>query len=126
MPMVSRKDRYVVFTTNNARVLVKPDKELTAKIKSNGNYLKNPSFEAVRTTPPHFWVKSGKDLLPMTQEQRLERIKYVDNLGADNYLWSRMDKSLVRRVRYASESRGHIPIILAVCIFIGFLLGKLI
>ena len=108
---MSKKSILVVFTPNNARVLVNADP---------GNYpdaLVNPDLSAVRAEPPHFWkLKDGK-IVPMNRFEKRARLMdhklsgVVNDFGAPR-------PTRARRVR--NWARALSPLWLAIA---GALIG---
>lgn len=73
-----RKNIVVVFTSNNARILVNPD---VSKIKPGPNVLVNPDLSAVKRVPPHFWKLENGQVREMTPDEKADRI--VDHVAND-------------------------------------------
>lgn len=76
-----RKNRLVVFTTNNARLLNQPNNREIATYK---NAVLDPDLSKVKGIPPHFWKRDGNVIVPMNDlEQRMRRLDIEKN-GVDN------------------------------------------
>jgi len=74
----------VVFTDNNARVLVNP-LDLKA-FEGAANAVINPDLWELRGIPPHFWKLVEGKILPMTPEECAARQSQLDKSGADNVI----------------------------------------
>ncbi len=73
------KTKLVIFTTNNARILI------GANPKNYPTAIVNPDLSKVGKFPPHFWKLNNKgEILPMsTLEQKL-RLEHHAKHGVDN------------------------------------------
>lgn len=73
------KNVIVVFTKNNARVLVNPEKF------PKDNYILNPDLSLVKGIPPHLW-KLNKDgqIIPMKGQEIHNRLVDIEKHGSDN------------------------------------------
>lgn len=63
------KTRVVIFTENNARILVNPLN--VERFKEMPNAVVNPDLQHVKNIPPHFWklTESG-NIVPMSDEEK--------------------------------------------------------
>lgn len=57
------KDFVVIFNENGGKVITGD----LSPYKAAPNALFNPSLEAVRSTPPHLWVRVGNKIVPQAQ-----------------------------------------------------------
>ena len=76
----------VIFTENNARVLINPE---NVEVYHNlPNAVVNPDLSAVYKVPPHLWeLKDGK-VVKKGLRDSINRIKHIDKHGSNNNLGS--------------------------------------
>jgi hypothetical protein len=75
------KDRVVLFTPNNARILKGPD---AAPFKGHPDALVNPDMSKVYGIPPHHWKRRGSEIVPMDLAEREERDRVIARFGVKN------------------------------------------
>ena len=95
--MANEKHFAVVFTANNARLVmgINPD-----DYKHNSRAVINPDLSRVRGTPPHFWKRIGDEIHPMSAvEQNAVRAHHAKH-GVDNVVQTPASKSLVKPSRW--------------------------
>ena len=81
-----KKTKVVVFTKNNARILVGVDP------KHYPGALVNPDLSAVRRVPTHFWKVVRNQVVPMNAlEKRLRLADHAKN-GVDNEVGAMMKR----------------------------------
>ncbi len=71
----------VVFTRNNARILI-GSLGLYGKIK--GVLVEDADLSEVQRIPPHHWKFEGGKIVPMTQEEVKARDKDIEINGVEN------------------------------------------
>ena len=73
-----KKTKLVIFTSNNARILVgaNPKEYPTAWV--------NPDLSRVKGTPPHFWKIVGNQIHPMNFQEMAARLDHHARHGVDN------------------------------------------
>jgi hypothetical protein len=76
------KNKVVIFTKNNARVLTNP-KNLDHYV-GHPAALINPDLSLVAGEPPHFWKLDNGKIVPMTRPEKLERLEHHRQHGVDN------------------------------------------
>lgn len=74
--------RVVVFTKNNARVLINPPH--LGALKKRHNVLINPDLTRVLGCPPHLWKIVKGEIWPMGHAERLARERVLELTEADN------------------------------------------
>lgn len=77
-----KKNKVVIFTKNNARMLVNP-KDLTA-FESMPNAVINPDLSKVHRIPMHFWKLTKGQVVEMTRPEKIARMEDIEDHGADN------------------------------------------
>lgn len=75
------KNKVLLFTGTNTRILTVED---TTPWENRKDCLINPNLAAVLKTPPHFWKKVGDRVLPMCDEEKVERDKVITTVGVVN------------------------------------------
>src|ERR1044072_7340853 len=76
------KQTVVIFTTNNARILINPEHpKLLAK---RFNVLLDPDLSRVRGVDPHYWKVVKGEIYPMNHFEAELRRDHVERFGADN------------------------------------------
>lgn len=78
------KTVWVVFTRNNARLIVNPASE--SVFEGNPNAFKNPDLSSVQGVPPHQWKLEGAQIVPMTPAEVELRHRDIEKNGVDNSL----------------------------------------
>jgi len=78
---VKNKQFWVVFTSNNARIVRDPADLPTTE---PGFTMLNPDLSRVEGLPPHFWKRVGDEIHPMTVEESIARQRHHDQFGVDN------------------------------------------
>ncbi len=78
--------KVVVFTENNARILINPEHiELYADMP---NAVIDPDLSGVVKVPPHLWKLQDGKIVKMGLRESINRIKHIDANGANNDLGS--------------------------------------
>ena len=77
---------YVVFTSNNARILKNPSDDVLAGINPSFIVLKNPKRIDLDGVPPHFWIPDvqSNSIHPMSFDGKIVRALHINSFGADN------------------------------------------
>ena len=80
------KNFAVVFTSNNARIVVNPSILQKLALKDKKNVVINPDLSLVKGVAPHFWKLSddGKMVVEMTRPEKLVRLASHEAFGVDN------------------------------------------
>lgn len=109
--------KYVVFTSNNARIIKNPPTELEKAILELPEFFLNPDLTAVKGYAPHFWrVKDGK-IAPMHPDEWIpRRLDLIEN-GAQNDIFLGKERSKMRRYKY--QARKHANKIILTAAFIA-------
>jgi len=79
---MNEKTQVVVFTSNNARILVNPPN--VDEFLGKPNAFINPDLSEVIGTPPHFWKVVDGKIVPMSRPEKLARLKLHAANGVDN------------------------------------------
>lgn len=116
------KTKVVVFTSNNARILVNPaDLDYW---RSREDALIDPDLSAVKAIPPHYWKRGeGGAVLPMDAEERKARDADIAANGADCDTRPPEAKPQIEAEPQRSKA-GYYP--LAAAFALGLLLGSLV
>lgn len=81
-PTRKMKNKLVVFTKNNARVLVNPSfKEIKAY---QPNSVLNPDLSKVKAVPTHLWKLKDGAIIPMSDHEAKMRESDIKLHGVDN------------------------------------------
>ena len=72
------KTKLVIFTSNNARILINGDPA------EYPGALLNPDLSAVKGIAPHFWKLEDGKIVPMSGEEQSARLKDHEERGVDN------------------------------------------
>lgn len=75
------KNRVVVFTTNNARMITTDD---VSAYQGRKNCVINPDLSLVLTTPPHLWKLVDGTVMPMDGEEKKKRELLIATSKIDN------------------------------------------
>lgn len=88
----------VVFTENNARVVKNPSN--IEELQTMENVLIDPDLSAVEKTPPHFWVKEGHEIRPMSRHERERRLEHhkVHGVFNETYIKPEPEQVIVDRI----------------------------
>jgi hypothetical protein len=78
------KTRVVVFTENNARILINPYN--LDQFRAMPNAVIDPDLSHVRGISPHFWKNDEGRIVPMSESERAERLKHLVAHGSDNVI----------------------------------------
>lgn len=81
------KNKVVVFTKNNARVLT--NFELPKKINPRAKVLVNPDLSLLKRIPTHFWKLDCGAIKEMTPKEKRQRMRDIKLYGSDNN-WQRV------------------------------------
>lgn len=73
--------KVVIFTENNARIVNVDD---ITPYQAMSNVLINPDITKLTGLAPHFWKKSGNQLLPMTKSEQASRLQHINMVGLKN------------------------------------------
>lgn len=68
------KTTVVVFTADNARILVNPE---DAASYAGLKVITNPDLSAVSGLAPHFWKLEGDKIISMTRPEKLARLEQL-------------------------------------------------
>lgn len=71
----------VVFTENNARILHVDD---ISHLEPHPSIHINPNLKAVEGLPPHFWKVVDGKIVSMGGNERLQRLKHIEQYGCKN------------------------------------------
>lgn len=122
-----KKDRAVVFTSNNAIVLKNPSN--IEHLKALPNVLINPDFGQVRGVKPQYWSREGNKLVPLSEDLKIARDLHIAQNGVDNLEKIKKDEDLpktvyIERPIYVRDEKSKYFLLLA---FVGgTLVGSLI
>ncbi len=105
---------YVVFTSNNARI-IKSDKELAFKEP----FIVDPSLEKVRGLPPQYWKLENEEIVPMNSFQKTVRDILIQREGAVNTVTYDFD-----RIKSSKNSKIKLGLILLAAGTIAYFLIK--
>lgn len=79
-----KKNKVVVFTNTNARILTNPGNlEHYARLP---NAIVNPDLTAVKSVETHFWKLRGGRIEPMNELEKQRRKRVIEAGGVDNDL----------------------------------------
>ncbi len=73
-----KKDFYVIFTENNARILKGKPSNITS------NMVVNPDLKKVKGIPPHFWKLENNSIIPMNEVEKNARLIHLNDNSAIN------------------------------------------
>lgn len=103
------KTKVVIFTTNNARILVNPKE--TDVLRKRPNCFVDPNLDFVEDAPPEHWKPVVGDHIPVSDSKRIAEIlgKLVDkNKGKDisreQVLYFTLKKHFERALQDSSEA----------------------
>ena len=74
------KTKVVVFTENNARILINP----SPMPQAGPRVFINPDLSAVRGVAPHFWKVAHGKIVPMSRPEKALRLQHIASNGAIN------------------------------------------
>lgn len=90
------KNKVILFTNNNARLI--RTNELSTWEK-DPRALINPDLSKVKGIPPHFWKRDGGQIVPMTDQEKVERLANIEKHGIhNNYTLAPVTKKEHKRV----------------------------
>lgn len=78
--------RVVVFTRNNARILINPPEGELRRLRVLPNVVVNPDLSRVAGFPPHYWKLVGGAVFPLDAIERAKRDREHDQHGVDNFI----------------------------------------
>ena len=105
------KDRIVVFTKNNARVLVGQD--LPKRIHPKAKYVVNPDLSKVKGVPLHYWKLDGESICELTPFEKRLRNWDLRFYGPDNS-WDKYLKA--NRINYWQYAKPVVIIVVTALI----------
>jgi hypothetical protein len=85
----------VVFTENNARILMVEDVE---PYKDWENAIIDPDLSKVRKIPPHEWKISDGKIVPMSQIERVSRSEQLKTGACNEIKPGKYEKSVVKHL----------------------------
>ena len=115
--------KVVVFTSNNARILVNiPRKELVTL----RTYLENPDLTKVKGVPPHFWKLVNNKIVPMNDFEQSQRRSAIERSGIDNNPYKLMKISVwTGRLFVSLQLLGKLAFIIASFLFLYEMVSRL-
>lgn len=76
------KDRLVVFTKNNARILT--NFPLPRNVNKRAKFLINPEIDHLTKVPTHFWKYDCGVIKEMSRPEKIYRMRHIKLFGIDN------------------------------------------
>lgn len=76
------KNKVVVFTENNARILTNPVN--FADLMNMPNAVVNPNLDALSGVPPHYWKFVNGGVVEMSTKEKARRDTHIARFGAMN------------------------------------------
>lgn len=92
----------VVFTTNNARIMVNPEK--LGALKGRFNVMIDPDLSHVGGVDPHYWKVVRGEIRPMNNWEAELRRLHVEKFGADNDVDHALELTPLQRVLYSPQA----------------------
>jgi hypothetical protein len=121
----AKLDEYVVFTFNNARVIVNPPEIERMRWEGANIVVKNPDLSAVHGFAPQYWkVVSGR-VVPLSYGERVARSEHIEAFGVVNQFMPYIEQSTWKKARALARVHWFKTILLIGSTTIGYVVGHL-
>lgn len=97
-------NRLVIFTPNNARVLVNPPNFDALKALPNALVIRDGDLASLRGVPPHLWKMEEGKIAIMTELEQIARLRALSKAPADNVIRLVVHNKPVSYIWYTSAA----------------------
>lgn len=124
-PEDAKLDTYVVFTFNNARIIVNPPEIERMKWEGAHVVVKNPDLSAVQGFAPQYWkVVSGR-IVPLSYSERVARSEHIEAFGVINEFMPYVEQSTLKKAKAIAKVNWVKAVALTGAALIGYVVGHI-
>jgi hypothetical protein len=124
-PKDAINDFYVVFTFNNARIVVNPPEIERMKWEGAHIVAKNPDLSAVQGFSPQYWKFVSGRVVPLTYPERVARSEHIEAFGVVNDFMPYVEQSAWKKSKAFFKVYGSKSVVAFFATTLGYLLGRL-
>jgi hypothetical protein len=105
-PKDEKPDEYVVFTFNNARIVVNPTDQERLAWEGAHIVVKNPDLSSVAGFAPQYWKVVSGHVVPLTYGERVVRSEHIESMGAINCFMPYIEQSTWVKTKAIAKVHG--------------------
>jgi len=124
-PKDAKLDTYVVFTLNNARIVVNPPEIERMKWEGAHIVAKNPDLSAVQGFSPQYWKFVSGRVVPLTYAERVARSEHIEAFGVVNEFMPYVEQSAFKKAKAIAKVNWVKALALTGATLLGYVVGHL-
>jgi hypothetical protein len=118
-------DVYVVFTFNNARIVVNPPEIERMKWEGAHIVAKNPDLSAVQGFSPQYWKFVSGRVVPLAYAERVARSEHIEAFGVVNEFMPYVEQSAWKKTKALLKVYASKGIVVFLSLAVGYVVGHL-